>query len=93
MDKQQQYKWRKHRKNKRILTTWFVCAGVLSAAGAFVYQGTYDSNPQKSAERYIKNEKNIDEYTLQSGDRNLSEDGKMVRLLTLLIRPKTVKIR
>lgn len=91
MDKQQQYKWRKHRKNKRILTAWFICVGVLAAAGAFVYQGTYDSNPQKSAERYIKNEKNIEAYTLQSGDRNLSEDGKMVQTFTFTYTPKDGK--
>lgn len=91
MDKQQQYKWRKHRKNKRILTAWFVCVGVLSAAGAFVYQGTYDSNPQKSAERYIKNVKNIEDYTLQSGDRSLSEEGKMVQTFTFTYTPKDSK--
>lgn len=91
MDKQQQYKWRKHRKNKRILTAWLVCAGVLSAAAAFVYQGTYDSNPQKSAERYIKNEKNIETYTVQSGERNLSEEGKIVQTFTFTYTPKDSK--
>lgn len=87
MEREQQYKWRKHRKNKRILTIWLVCVALVSMAGAFLYQGMYDSNPTKVAERYMKEQQKVWDYKVSEGTRILKNDGGIVQSFTFTYAP------
>lgn len=91
MDKQQEFKWRTHRRNKRRITVWVICVIVLSAAAAFIYEGTYDGNPQKVAERYIETQKKVTDYEVTAGERTINNDGSLEQRFTFSYTPGDAK--
>ncbi len=73
MTENTQYKWRQRKKRKSLFTIWIVVVIVLSALGAFFYEGLKVSNPMNVAKQYLEDGIGVSEYELTAGPRSLND--------------------
>lgn len=78
-DNNQQYMWRQRRKRNARITVWLILVICAAAIATFVYEGMKDSNPQKVAERYVKEKAGVDEFSVKAGNRSLSSANQFVQ--------------